>query len=84
MRLGSILISDVLKGSCWRPPHQPRQDSLSGKTESAFPADSDQQQKNINLLNILEHRGKHLLRRHFRDWADIKLYQVHDMFEVSG
>lgn len=28
--------------------------------------------------------GEHLLRRHFGDWADIKLYQVLDMSQVSG
>ena len=38
-----------------------------------------------NLLNPLEHWGKHLLRRHFGDWADVELlYPGWDMFEVSG
>lgn len=39
---------------------------------------------NINLLNILQHRGKHLLGRHFGDWADTGLYKGPNMFEVSG
>lgn len=58
----------------------PRQDSQAGKAESALP----KRKKDINLLNTLEHWGKHLLRRYFGDWADIELYQVWDMFEVSG
>ena len=58
----------------------PRQDSQAGKAESALP----KRKKDINFLNTLEHWGKHLLRRYFGDWADIELYQVWDMFEVSG
>lgn len=46
---GSTLISDVLKCSCWRPPRQPRQDPLPGKTESAFPEGSIQQ-KGISIF----------------------------------
>ena len=80
-RLRSSLISDVSKSSCWRPSPLPRQDSQAGKAESALP----ERKKDINLLNTLEHWDKHLLRRHFGDWADIELlYQIRDMFEVSG
>lgn len=39
---------------------------------------------NINLIHPLQRWGKHLLRRHFGDWANIKLYQVQDIWLGSN
>lgn len=74
----SILISDVLKCSCWRPPRQPKQESRPGKSVR-LSGGLQSAKENINLTHPLEHQGEHLLRRHFGNWADIELYQVQDI-----
>lgn len=50
---GSIVISDVLKCSCWRPPRQPRQDPLPGEDRVCLSRGLHSVKGNINLLNIL-------------------------------
>lgn len=82
---GSILISDVLKCSRWRPPQAAKAGSSAWEVRVCLSVSWElYSAKEMEIFYMYYNIGVNVLRRHFGHWAEIKLYQVWDMLVVSG